>query len=222
MHRGQRGIWLKVTFSASYGREDNRSLLDAGRLHAIVADLDSDLRRIGVSVDPRRMLVGRLDVARDLVLPSPVAAYVPVLEHRIRPPRMEPVRPGPTSLRWQNKQRSLAIYDKGAELVQRGHSPSEEDVLRVELRLLKAQAVQRALHMTTLSDLLSGPHRPLQYFMDTMGQYFPQAPSMDPMAITRHARLVTGVGASYPKREAPDKDSRAGGHPRTHHRARWA
>ena len=80
--------------------------------------------------------VYRLDIAANLVVPRPPADHLPAL---VDVPRAARQRYSPTSLAFVNRTREVAVYDKLAEIVEKGGVvPSElagRHVLRYELRL---------------------------------------------------------------------------------------
>jgi hypothetical protein len=146
-----------IHFSAGAYAENNLEPLDLERSIACARNAREELLALGAEVDLENAQITRLDVARNVSLSRPVSCYSPVFGALGARARVNKAEFGGTGFLMSNKTWEIGFYDKGAEMVEKGHSPGEcpKNTLRPELRLKKARAIREAVGSDRLVDLPS-------------------------------------------------------------------
>ncbi len=144
-----------VHFSAGAYQEDNLQPLDVDGCFEAARHVGLDLRSMGAQLDLERAKITRLDIARNVELSEPVAAYSPVFAALSCRKRVDKMDFGGTGFLVGNKSWEIGFYDKGAEMEEKGHEKAACPVntLRPELRLKKSAVVREAVSCDTLADL---------------------------------------------------------------------
>ncbi len=159
--------WSGRAFSGS-----NEVPLDCERLSEVASRVKTELQSVGMDfpIDAARLV--RCDLAKNVELSQPVAAYTPVFGALQGRKSMDKQDFGGTGFLMGNTQRQVVLYDKGAEMHAKG-APLDEcpiNTLRPEARLMKGRAVRSALDAETLPDLLRGWEKIPVAYMHSMEQ----------------------------------------------------
>jgi hypothetical protein len=144
-----------IHVSAGAYAENNLEPLDLERSFHVARHAREELLVLGAEVDLENAMITRMDVARNVSLSHPVKCYSPVFSALGTRKRVDKADFGGTGFLMFNKTREIGFYDKGAEMIEKGHAPSEcpQNTLRPELRLKKARAIRDAIGCDRLADL---------------------------------------------------------------------
>jgi hypothetical protein len=120
-------------------------------------DVRNELLAVGVDFPTDKARLVRLDVAKNVELSHPVACYSPVFQALSTRKSVNKLDFGGTGFLAGNTQRQFAFYDKGAEMLAKGHEPAECPVntLRPELRMLNGRVIKNTIGSQTLDGLQS-------------------------------------------------------------------
>ncbi len=141
-------------------------------LQAVASRVGNELANVGMSFPMAEARLVRVDLAKNIELSQPVAAYTPVFGALQGRKSMDKLDFGGTGFLMGNTQRQVVLYDKGAEMHAKG-LPLDEcpiNTLRPEARLMKGRAVRSALDAETLPDLLRGWEKIPPAYMHSMEQ----------------------------------------------------
>lgn len=144
-------------FSAGAYAENNLEPLDLERTIHVAREAREELLSLGAEVNLEAAMITRMDIARNVALSHPVACYGPCFSALGARKRVNKADFGGTGFLMSNKTWEIGFYDKAAEMLEKGHEPSECPVntLRPELRLKKARAIRDAVGCDRLADLPS-------------------------------------------------------------------
>jgi hypothetical protein len=146
-----------VQFSANAFSDSNEVPLSSARLTECARDVRKALSDSGLDFPMEKARLVRLDIAKNVELALPVAAYSPVFQALSTRKTVNKVDFGGTGFLAGNTQRQIAFYDKGAEMHAKGRDLDECPIntLRPELRFMKGRAIRAALGFDTLDSLKS-------------------------------------------------------------------
>jgi hypothetical protein len=132
--------------------------MDKERIFSSAHDVRKQLGDAGLSFATDKARLVRVDLAKNVEMSQPVAAYTPVFGALNGRKSMSKQDYGGTGFLMGNTQRQVCFYDKGAEMHAKGVELDECPVntLRPECRLMKGRVVVDALGAETLPDLLRG------------------------------------------------------------------
>jgi hypothetical protein len=144
-----------VHCSAGAYSENNLQPLDLEACFRVAREAEQELSSLGAKVDLKRAKLTRIDIARNVQLSNPVACYSPVFAALSCRRRVDKKDFGGTGFLVGNKSWEINFYDKRAEMVEKGHLPSDcpENTLRPELRLKKSALIRNAISCDTLEQL---------------------------------------------------------------------
>ncbi len=150
----------------------NEVPLDRERFEVVASRVKNDLADVGLKADLNTARLVRADIARNVELGHPVAAYTPVFGALQGRKSMNKQDFGGTGFLLGNTQRQVAFYDKGAEMHSKGLELDECPIntLRPEARLMKGRVVRDSLGVETLPDLLRGWDKIPGAYMHSMEQ----------------------------------------------------
>jgi hypothetical protein len=159
--------WSGRVFSGS-----NEVPLDRERLSDVARRVEVELRDVGLSFPVDKAQLTRVDLAKNVELSQPVAAYTPVFGALQGRKSMNKQDFGGTGFLMGNTQRQVAFYDKGAEMHAKGMELDECPIntVRPEARLMKSHSVCGALGAEKLPDLLRGWEKIPGAYMHAMEQ----------------------------------------------------
>ncbi len=145
--------WSARAFSGS-----NEQPQDREQVEQCARDVGLSLAEVGLHFPMTAARLVRADLAQNVELSQPVAAYTPVFGALQGRKSMDKQDFGGTGFLMGNTQRQVAFYDKGAEMHAKGAELDECPVntVRPEARLMKGHSVRNALGAETLPDLLRG------------------------------------------------------------------
>ncbi len=144
-----------VHCSAGAYSENNLQPLDLEGCFRVARNAREELRALGADVDLERAKITRLDIARNAQLNHPVACYAPVFAALNCRKRVDKKDFGGTGFLVGNKSWEIGFYDKGAEMLEKGHPPDDcpDNTLRPELRFKTSALVRDAIGVDTLEQL---------------------------------------------------------------------
>jgi hypothetical protein len=147
-----------VQWSAHAFADSNEIPMDKERIFSSAHDVRKQLGDAGLSFATDKARLVRVDLAKNVEMSQPVAAYTPVFGALNGRKSMSKQDYGGTGFLMGNTQRQVCFYDKGAEMHAKGVELDECPVntLRPECRLMKGRVVVNALGVETLPDLLRG------------------------------------------------------------------
>lgn len=148
-----------VQFSAGAFSETNLEPLDYDGAAETALKVQRDLAARGAGLDLSRASLVRLDVASNVALDEPVDAYAPLFASAGGRKRLNKQDFGGTGFLLSNTQWQLALYDKGAQMHEKGFVAElcPVNTLRPELRLMKSRVIRDRLGLSasTLPELRS-------------------------------------------------------------------
>ncbi len=161
-----------IQWSAHAFADSNEVPMDRERIRSSAHNVESHLADVGLTFPTGKARLVRVDLAKNVELGNPVAAYTPVFGALQGRKSMNKQDFGGTGFLMGNTQRQVCFYDKGAEMHAKGVEIDECPVntLRPECRLMKGRAVVAALGVETLPDLQRGWEKIPGAYMHSMEQ----------------------------------------------------
>jgi hypothetical protein len=146
-----------LQFSAGAFSDSNEVPLDRDRVALCAHDVRNELLAVGVDFPTDKARLVRLDIAKNVELSHPIACYSPVFQALSTRKSVNKLDFGGTGFLSGNTQRQFAFYDKGAEMLAKGHEAAECPVntLRPELRMLNGRVIKNTIGSQTLDGLQS-------------------------------------------------------------------
>jgi hypothetical protein len=146
-----------LQFSAGAFSDSNERPLNKHMVTLCAHDVRNELLAVGVDFPTDKARLVRLDVAKNVELSHPVACYSPVFQALSTRKSVNKLDFGGTGFLAGNTQRQFAFYDKGAEMLAKGHEMAECPVntLRPELRMLNGRVIKNTIGSQTLDGLQS-------------------------------------------------------------------
>ncbi len=159
--------WSARAFAGS-----NEVPMDRDTVAQTARNVKAALCAAGLDFPMEKARLVRLDLAKNVELSHPVAAYTPVFGALQGRKSMNKQDFGGTGFLMGNTQRQVAFYDKGAEMHAKGAELDECPVntVRPEARFMKGRVVQQALGVETLPDLLRGWEKIPSTYIHSMKQ----------------------------------------------------
>jgi hypothetical protein len=158
IQRSKRGsVGCTVIFSAAKQVHGTNYLpIDQKGMETALRAVQGVIDRAGIEAEVVRSKLVRVDLFRNIEAPESFGAYETVLREHVRMGRTHSEELGVTSYLWRNTQQQVAIYDKRAEMMAKGHpDPAPgQNVHRVEWRMTNGRKVRAALRVATAGDLL--------------------------------------------------------------------
>jgi hypothetical protein len=118
-------------------------------MRAQISSVGHDLLENGIVLDFGGLKVKRLDLKKDRQLTDPLSAHRPVLSSLSA--KRQTTRAYLDTFLIGNQQHQTTFYDKGVE----AKIPNLPNLIRCEVRALRARTVQRIYGIQTVSDLLT-------------------------------------------------------------------
>ena len=164
-----------------------------------VQNLQRLLSEHGVTTDLRKAKVSRLDLCVTANLPAPLADYDAALS-RLEFPHMQMQTYGNGNRTWQNRQRSITLYDKSKE-----SGSASGTLTRLEYRLKRADAVRRHTGLETVHELLTQPEAVRTAYISAVERLFniPAGPDADTDTKPDAFRAVLKAVAEEQSRSVP-------------------
>lgn len=106
----------------------------------VVGHIEKDMQRYGIDLDVNSGTVNRIDLTKQVSMPSPFGAYRPALAslHGARMSKVEHAG----GMEWGNRARQIVAYDKGQQMkVKKGVFPTVSNLLRIESKYTERKAV---------------------------------------------------------------------------------
>lgn len=146
--------WLWVQLSVpKFVTGDNFYPLSSADAKGFSKELERKLKDYGIGVTASDLKISRLDAFSNVYADESFRDYIPVFQ-LLRAKRQNRRDYGSTFL-WENTQRQLCVYDKLAEIHNRGFEIQglPENTIRFEYRLLRSKSVNDALKIKTVGNL---------------------------------------------------------------------
>jgi hypothetical protein len=153
--RSTQSSLCSVQFSAGAFSKTNLEPLDLEQCFDVARRVEAVLAENGVELDLSRAKLTRMDIAQNVRLSQPVACYGPALAAVGARKRVRKMDFGGTGFIVGNKSWEAGFYDKGAQMLETGHLPSDcpDNTLRPEVRFLKSRVIQQAVSCDSLPGL---------------------------------------------------------------------
>ncbi len=144
-----------VQFSAAAFSTNNLEPLQLEQCFEKAHQVEAVLSENGLELDLSRAKLTRLDIAQNVRLSQPVACYGPALAAVGCRKRVRKMDFGGTGFIVGNKNWEIGFYDKGAQMLETGHLPSDcpDKTIRPEVRFLKSRVIQQAISCNSLPEL---------------------------------------------------------------------
>ena len=154
--RGSRmnaAVHLSIPKYATGGR-DNVHLVGADAARDVFANLQKEIRAVGIKTDMSKAQLSRVDVTRNVQASEPFTAYRPVLQ-LVEGQRLKDRREYMDGYLWGNAKQQVCAYDKGAQVTaMRGDASGLRNVLRFEYRMRDAEKCRDVFGFGQLGELL--------------------------------------------------------------------
>jgi hypothetical protein len=121
---------------------------DTGQMRGQIASVNDALLENGVHLDFEGMKLKRLDLMKNRIFDDPLSAHRNVLQTLSA--KRQTTRSYLDTFLIGNLQHQTTFYDKGVE----AKVPNLDNLIRCEVRALRARSVQRIFGLQTVSDLL--------------------------------------------------------------------
>lgn len=140
--------FLTLSFNPNKFRHYFEGTTDTAQMRAQISSVTHDLTEAGISLDFESMTLHRLDLMKQRQLSDPLSVHHSVLSTFSA--RRQASRAYLDTFLIGNKQHQTALYDKGVE----AKVPNMENLIRCEIRALRARSVSALYGVETLSDLM--------------------------------------------------------------------
>ena len=146
-------VHLSIPKYATGGR-DNVHLVWADVARDVFANLQKEIRAVGIKTDLSKAQLSRVDVTRNVQASEPFTAYRPVLQ-LVEGQRLKDRREYMDGYLWGNAKQQVCAYDKGAQVTaMRGDASGLRNVLRFEYRMRDAEKCRSVFGFGQLGELL--------------------------------------------------------------------